>query len=221
MQYHVNRAVVIPKLEANWNDPAWKNAETGTLTHVLPQSKDHVPQVSFRVLHDDSNVYGIFQTHDRYVRSVETKFQGNICRDSCVEFFFKPHHGVGYFNLEMNAGGAFLLYYVRNHKRTDEGFADYSVLTPQEGQLMQVKTNMPSVIDPEITTPVTWCAQFTIPMHLLEKYTGALNNFNGVTWHANFYKCADLTSHPHWITWNPITETNYHLPECFGTLLLV
>jgi hypothetical protein len=80
---------------------------------------------------------------------------------------------------------------------------------------------MPPVIEPEITTPVTWCAQFSIPMSLLENYTGSLGNFNGVTWHANFYKCADKTSHPHWVTWNPISATNYHLPECFGTLHLV
>ena len=42
----------------------------------------------------------------------------------------------------------------------------------------------------------------------------------GVTWRANFYKCADHTSHPHWLSWSVIGsgKFEFHVPEYFGTL---
>jgi hypothetical protein len=42
----------------------------------------------------------------------------------------------------------------------------------------------------------------------------------GVTWRANFYKCADKTSHPHWLTWAPVNypKPKFHLPEYFGRI---
>jgi len=220
MKYRVNQTTLVPEWKADWEDAVWSQAETGTLTHIRPETGDHIPDTRFRLLHNDRNIYGIFQVRDRYVRVIETEFQAGVCKDSCVEFFFQPHRGSGYFNLEMNAGGAFLIYYVRDHRRREDGFADFSKLLPEEGAQIKVVTNMPRVIEPEITTPTTWVAQFALPAEVLEKYTGKLDNLKAVTWKANFYKCGDHTSHPHWIAWNPITQTNYHLPECFGKIEL-
>jgi hypothetical protein len=38
---------------------------------------------------------------------------------------------------------------------------------------------------------------------------------------ANFYKCADQTSHPHWLTWASVDypQPKFHLPEFFGRLV--
>ncbi|MBO4512195.1 MAG: hypothetical protein J5746_05485, partial [Victivallales bacterium] len=46
------------------------------------------------------------------------------------------------------------------------------------------------------------------------------DTLNAQEWTANFYKCADQTSHPHWITWAPLTVTNYHQPNQFQALIL-
>lgn len=42
----------------------------------------------------------------------------------------------------------------------------------------------------------------------------------GGVWRANLYKCADQTSHLHWLTWALIErdKPNIHLPPFFGTL---
>ena len=39
---------------------------------------------------------------------------------------------------------------------------------------------------------------------------------------ANFYKCGDLTAHPHFLSWNRIDtpEPDFHRPEFFGKLIL-
>ncbi len=38
----------------------------------------------------------------------------------------------------------------------------------------------------------------------------------------NFYKCGDLTAHPHYVTWSPVGTPgpDFHRPEFFGELLL-
>jgi hypothetical protein len=60
---------------------------------------------------------------------------------------------------------------------------------------------------------------YRIPLALFEAYAGALGALPGTSWRANFYKCADRTSHPHWGAWNPIGEVlNFHKPETFGEL---
>jgi hypothetical protein len=68
---------------------------------------------------------------------------------------------------------------------------------------------------------VTWTLEFFIPLELLEKYVGSVGNVRGSEWKANFYKCGDETSHPHWVSWQPVPKLNFHMPECFGTVMFL
>ena len=77
---------------------------------------------------------------------------------------------------------------------------------------------MPAVVDPEITAKKTWQLVFRIPFALLAQYSGSLSIEKGAVWRANFYKCGDETSHPHWASWRPVDALNFHLPRCFGYL---
>lgn len=44
---------------------------------------------------------------------------------------------------------------------------------------------------------------------------------SGLEAKANFYKCGDNTSKPHYLSWNPIgTESpDFHRPDFFGNLI--
>lgn len=221
MLYTVKRTaapITVEGKDASAFERAWNtmsSAETATLENVRQESSDHRPKVSLRVMHDKDTIYGLYQVKDRYVRVTHVGYQASVCQDSCVEFFFKPSVGPGYFNLEMNAGGSYLLYYVRNHQRTDTGFADFAAVDEACGSQVKVQTTLPTVVDPEIAVPLTWYAMFTIPMKALAPYCGDAGCLDGQKWRANFYKCGDDTSHPHWITWAPIPVLNYHIPEAF------
>ena len=77
-----------------------------------------------------------------------------------------------------------------------------------------------SLIVEEITDPCNWELAMYIPFSLFEKEFGADGiPAKGTTWRANFYTCADATSHPRWATWNPIKIFNFHQPECFGDII--
>jgi len=59
-----------------------------------------------------------------------------------------------------------------------------------------------------------------IYFEILEKYHDLTPPVAGTIWRSNFYKCADESSHPHWLTWAPINfpRPSFHIPEFFGTL---
>jgi len=77
------------------------------------------------------------------------------------------------------------------------------------------------VVEPEIQSPIEWMLEFHIPIKLLEKHAGPVGDPAGQTWRANFYKCGDRTSHPHWASWSNVDELNFHLPRCFGALIFM
>ncbi len=45
-------------------------------------------------------------------------------------------------------------------------------------------------------------------------------SLSGKTYRGNFYKCAELSGKPHFVTWNPIRleEPDFHRPDFFGEI---
>jgi hypothetical protein len=220
MNYTVHAIATPPGLTIRWQDPVWNNAETLEITHFRPESSVHHPRTLARLLHSADGIHGIFQVHDRYVRCQRVNYFDEVWKDSCVEFFAQPKLDRGYFNFEFNCGGAFLCSYITNPERTPAGFKEFTKLPASIGQTIQVLSSLPRQVEPEITDPVVWTLAFFVPFALFEAYVGPLQGGPAREWRGNFYKCADESSHPHWASWAPVDELNFHRPTCFGTIRL-
>lgn len=221
MHYLINRVEKPVELGAAWDSADWNSAQVGKISNFFEapgRSSDHKPNVEFKLQYGKDGFYGLYKVKDKYVRSVVTEFNGSVCRDSCVEFFVEPAGGQGYLNFEFNCGGSFLVYCIRDCSRTENGFKDYRPLTAEDAAMVKVFHTMPEVVDPEIAEDTEWRLGFFIPFKLFEKYFGNLGALGGRKWRANFYKCGDSTSHPHWASWAPVSELNFHLPQCFQTI---
>jgi hypothetical protein len=216
--YAVQWADPLPRLSSAWDDPAWKVAQTAELKHFRPEGSAHRPRTSLRLLHDAQGLRGIYQVHDQFVRSIRKKYMDDVWRDSCVEIFLQPRPDGGYFNLEMNAGGAHLCCYIEDPERIMGGFKKFTRLPADIGRKIEVRSSLPKVVDPEIVKPVTWQLNFFAPFHVFELYIGALGEVRGQSWRGNFFKCGDEGSHPHWASWAPVDVFNFHTPRCFGTI---
>lgn len=218
MRYEVQRLEGPITIDADWDKPAWKKIEPLTLKLHMGDKPEHFPKVQAKLAYDDAAIYVIFRVEDQYVRAVAQKHQDAVCRDSCVEFFFAPGDDVasGYFNLEMNCGGTMLLH---DQVTPRKGMQP---LSPEDVAKIEVAHSLPRIIDPEIAEPTTWTVEYRLPLEILDdyrpKYTAPAP---GVTWRANFFKCADATSHPHWLTWSKVERPrpDFHVPEFFGTLV--
>jgi hypothetical protein len=215
--YRVQRMKDNPTIDADWNKAAWKGVTPVTLEYYMGEEPVHQPKVQAKAAYDDQYVYLIWKVEDRYVLAKRTKHDQDVYRDSCVEFFFTPGSDPaerGYFNLETNCTGV-KLFGVHVPGRKDEK------LTAQDFAGIVTASSLKGVIAPEIATPTTWTLEYKIPLSLLEKLGKIERPRPGVTWRGNFYKCADETSHPHWLTWSPVTnaEPSFHLPKYFGVLV--
>ncbi len=213
MSYLVKKAVGPVSLDAAWDSPAWSHACELKLDYVFDRSSTHHPDTRIRMLYDDQNIYGLFQVHDQYVKAVAEKNQEQVCRDSCVEFFVKPAGAERYFNFEMNCGGTILLYHVKNCRA-----GDYTPVPEEDLATIERFHTLPARITEEITEEITWRLGFRIPIAFFVKYSKINPNLSGQKWTANFTKCADATSHPHWLSWQALPKCDFHLPDFFGEL---
>jgi len=182
----------------------------------MGETPGHFPKTEVKIAYDDTAIYLMFRVEDRYVRAVAAAHQDNVWEDSCVEFFFTPDSDLskGYFNLEMNCGGTLVFHFQPGARK------ERIVIPVSECRQIRCWHSLPRIIDPEIVEPVTWTLACRLPMVLVEKYSGVITPEPGVEWRANFYKCADKSSHPHWLTWSPVDfpKPNFHLPRYFGIL---
>ncbi|MFZ0131197.1 MAG: carbohydrate-binding family 9-like protein [Desulfobacterales bacterium] len=217
--YSVSRAGCRPELLGMWDGPAWRSAPSLAVACFRPEGSAHRPVTRVKLVYDRNGIYGLFQVKDTYVRCVRTRFQDAVYKDSCVEFFVQPKPAGGYFNFEFNCGGALLASYITDPARVPGGFKNFVRLTDKDARRLRIHHSLPAVVEPEAAQATTWHLEFFIPFALLEAYVGPIAIAKNAPWRANFYKCADETSHPHWGAWSPVDELNFHLPRCFGTLV--
>ena len=208
--------------DADWTaaeDAApWADTPAATLHNFMGDRPAHFPRTRVRMLYDEQAVYLRFDVRDHYVRAAAEHHQQPVCRDSCVEFFFnpRPEEPNLYFNLEMNCGGVMLFHF---HPDADSR-------TPVAESLMrqiQVAASLPRQVNPEVARPTHWHVAYRLPLDVVSSYTSIDPPAPGNAWRANFYKCADETSHPHWLTWAPVRrpQPDFHVPDNFGTLRFV
>lgn len=200
----------------DWDKAPWKNTQAYLLTHYMGERPSHFPQTRVKLVYDSDALYLMFQVQDQYVRAQALRDQDPVCQDSCVEFFFIPHSdkSLGYFNLEINCGGTLLFHFQKEPRKNPV------VLSEQICRKMNRFHSLPKTVDPEIKTPVQWEVGCRIPFDLLTPFARVVKPGPGAVWQVNFYKCADKSSHPHWLTWAPVDHPvpDFHRPGCFGRL---
>ncbi len=217
MIYHVRRAQPPVALDAGWEQGPWEDTRPDELAHHMGERPAHFPRTCFKILYDDDAVYIMFRVEDRYVRAIASEHQGQVWKDSCVEFFFRPSdaEGSGYFNLEMNCGGTMLFHHQRRP------WQNAVSVSPEDVRRIETHCSLPRIVEPEMTEPLTWTVAYRLPFDIVARYCpSAKRPASGVSWRANLYKCAEHNSHPHWLTWAPVDHPrpNFHLPEYFGTI---
>jgi hypothetical protein len=202
--------------DSEWDVLPWKDIPAQRLRNYMGKKPDHFPTAEVKIIYDTKSISVMFQVEDRYVRATAAAHQDDVYNDSCVEFFFTPNTDVskGYFNLEMNCGGTMLFHFQRQPRR------ERLVIPESDCRAIQVRHSLPRIVNPEIDEPVTWSVAYKIPINLLARYCPVISPTPQAAWRVNFYKCADATTQPHWLTWAPIDlpVPDFHQPQSFGIL---
>jgi len=201
---------------ASWDDifKSLESAAWNVIDTINWAEFAYCPEVHFRMQHSDTAFLLQYKVKEQAVRAIAAVDNGQVWRDSCVEFFVIPADDGIYYNFEFNCIGTALL--SAGESRRGRESAPSSILStirrfPSLGRHPFA----------ERIEETAWDLTVVIPYTLFFKhpdYSPA-----GKTVRANFYKCGDDLTVPHFLSWNPIdTETpDFHRPEFFGTVRFV
>lgn len=164
----------------------------------------YCPEARAYVARTDEGLLVLMCAREAETIAVETRFGGDVYRDSCLEFFLTacPEINPAYINFEVNAAGVM-------HIGVGASRFDRTVLNRMPEGLRVSHSRHEGQ---------WWAVCYNIPESLIrEKLGGGMED----AMRGNFYKC-DESIHPHFGSWNPVRwdTPDFHRPESFGELRL-
>ncbi len=167
------------------------------------------PIVAFDTAWSDTCFYIRYFVKGFSLKAIFDKDDTNVHWDSCVEFFMQRVGDKDYINFEFNCIGACDA--ARRPSRDTK-----TSLSPEEYKSIRRYTSLEEVAFEEKKGVYEWELLVAIPLKVMgldaknmpEKIKG------------NFYKCADDTEYPHFVSWSPIDlpAPNFHCPQFFGDI---
>lgn len=177
-----------------------------------PDQYPYNPITVFNIARDHEKLYINFFVRGNCLKAEYEEDLSPVWTDSCVEFFARVPGSETYLNFEFNCIGA--CYAARRVTR-----ADFTLLNADELKVIERYPNLGKKPFREMQGLFTWDLLIAIPFQLMgldgsdlpEKITG------------NFYKCADKTALPHFLSWAPIDtpKPDFHRPEFFGDIYFI
>ncbi|MCI7642857.1 MAG: carbohydrate-binding family 9-like protein [Lentisphaeria bacterium] len=223
MSYQIKRVDTVPDITGEWNSGVWVEANEVKIAVERPEGCGHKPDTRCKVLANEQGLYLLFKVEDNFVECAERELHGDVCCDSCVEFFIEPPGNNGYFNFEVNCCGVMLLYHIYDPQRVPGGgFKKFNAVPEKICKLVKIFHTMPDKLPTPAVGKITWRIGEMIPFEIFEREgvdAASLDLDINPNWRGNFYKCG--SSRSHWLSWQPISELNFHLPKCFGKIEFV
>ena len=178
-----------------------------------PDAFPEKPEASVEVSNDHEYLYLHYRVKGEQLRAVTTEDQGPVWEDSCVEFFCQVPGDKHYYNFETNCIGAMVA--SRRLGRAEE----VQPLPAQEMALIRRQCTFPREAFEEKDGLWEWEVELAIPLRLIFRDQAPVFP---QTLRANFYKCADKTSKPHFVSWQPINlpKPDFHCPQFFQEIIL-
>jgi hypothetical protein len=172
------------------------------------------PEVTFAIGYTQNEILLKYYVTEQYFKAEKTESNQMVCEDSCVEFFVSPDDDGWYYNLEFNGIGT--CYMGAGNTRENRIKAD-----PQVISRIRRKTSAGKETTGERERELSWTITIAIPLEVFFRHE--IKELKGRTFRANFYKCGDKLSVPHYVTWNPVgtVRPDFHQPAYFGSLRFI
>jgi len=174
-----------------------------------------LPEASVRIAHTNDAVLLRFEVREAEVRAVNARTHEPVWQDSRVEFFFNltGQDPSGYYNLECNAIGTILYYFGTDRHQRAPAPLDIA-------RRVKTRASLGKKAFDTRAGPAEWSVDVVLPVRALFRHEERTGPLSGRRIAANFYKCGDKLSRPHYLSWQPIRTENpdFHRPEFFAAL---
>ncbi len=148
-------------------------------------------------------------TCEETTRAEEKGELGSPWFDSCLEFFFRPmEDDIRYFNIEFNSLGTQFFGF-------GENVEELTRLIVDKERIFEYKINK---------LDGGWEIFYKIPYSYIKIFFPDFKVYGGKIMYANFYKCADFSEPPHYLSWNEVErceDFTFHRPDLFGKMIFV
>lgn len=175
------------------------------------ESFPYKPIAAFDIARSETSLYIRFFVRGNSLKAAFETDDSPVFNDSCVEFFMQKENDPEYMNFEFNCIGTCdaSRRFSRDNKRSLSQ-AEYKSIRRHPSMERKAFAEKQGVHSWELVVSIPFTVMGLDPQALPEKIYG------------NFYKCADNTEFPHYVSWNPInTEMpDFHRPEFFGEITL-
>ena len=175
------------------------------------QDYPYKPKVKFRVAYTNDAILLNYKVSEKSIRALSHQDNGPVWKDSCVEFFVIPNNDGIYYNIECNCAGAILI--GAGREREDRVRATQDILNKVERWSSLGRDSFEEKVG-----DYSWEVALIIPFSSF--FMHDIESLAGKEIRANFYKCGDDLTEPHFLSWNPIKleKPNFHAPQFFGLL---
>ena len=178
------------------------------------ESFDYKPDVKFKIAYTRHEILLKYYVTEQWFKAEKTGTNQEVYEDSCVEFFVSPSDDGIYYNLEFNAIGTCLMGSGTGRENLKRADPEFISTVRRKGSAGEKSIN-------EKNGDFSWTITMAIPFSVFFHHN--ITGLKGMTFRANFYKCGDKLTVPHYVTWNPVgtAKPDYHRPEYFGLLKFV
>ena len=155
-----------------------------------------------------------FWVKEDYTKASFTVDNEPVYKDSCVELFIDPSGDGTYYNFEFNAIGTLLMGFGADRNNREKALPEITSRIKRFSSLGTLPFDNMNISEP-------WNLTVMIPYTAFWRHT--ILPFEGKKIKANFQKCGDALTVPHYITWNPIktSHPDFHRPEFFGIFYFI
>lgn len=175
-----------------------------------PEDFPYSPDCIGSIARSSTHLAVLYHVRGLDLRATAMEDNGNSWEDSCCEFFISDPEDGTYYNFELTCVGSLLS--SKRKSRTESSMFDKETV----GKVIRYSTieKKPVEVKDEIKA---WSVVMLIPFSMIgidpENIPSSVKG--------NFYKCGDLTAHPHFLSWNPVGTPNpdFHRPEYFGEII--
>lgn len=175
----------------NWNEYAYK------------------PIVAFDIARSDSAIYIRYFVKGNSLKASYDSDDSPVHKDSCVEFFMQKEGDNRYMNFEFNCiGTCDAARRLSREVKESLSAEEYASIRRHSSLDVHPFEEKKGIYAWELIVSIPFKVMGIDPNNLPEKIKG------------NFYKCADETEFPHFVSWSPIgtVEPDFHCPEFFGDI---